>query len=115
MPASLGFRVRTGALLALIALPLSAAEGAPEETPMLSQREYRLRLEEVIVIGRDPYWRQQQQPRWDRKTLELPAAEAGKSRLQWAPRYTRDEREDYENAPDHMNPQPRTKLFEVKF
>jgi hypothetical protein len=96
-------------------LPLAAslhsavAAAALPETPVLSQREYRTPLEEILVQG--PYWRRQ-------KAAEQPGLqlqEQDKSRLQWAPRYTREERDDAQQMRDRMNPPPRVKLFELKF
>lgn len=93
--------------LTVVAAPRSS------ETPVLSGSEYRIPLQEVIAIGRTPYWRDQQKPRWEQPELQLPPA--SKPRLEWAPHYSRDERDDYREVRDQLNPKPRTKLFEVHF
>lgn len=104
-------------LVAALASGLALAQqGAVRpETPMLSEREYRVQLEEVIVRAQRPRWRgQEEAPRWDREKFELPV-DVAPPRLQWAPGYARDEREDYEGVRDRMNAEPRIKLFEFKF
>jgi hypothetical protein len=69
-------------------------------------------LQEVIAIGRLPYWRTDK-PRLEQPTLELQPTT--KPRLEWAPHYSRDERDDYNGVRDSLSPQPRTKLFEIHF
>jgi len=95
-----------------LSLSATAAPVAPSEVPVLPSAEYRMPLQEVIAIGRAPYWRQPETPRWEPPELELPAS---KSRLEWAPHYSRDERDDFNGVRDQLNPQPRTKLFEIHF
>ena len=97
----------------LLSLAAVAAQQSPSEAPVLSKSEYRLPLEEVIAIGRVPYWRQQEAPRWEPPELEL--QQPTQPRLEWVPHYSRDERDDYQGIHDPLNPQPRTKLFEVHF
>jgi hypothetical protein len=94
----------------LIGLP-AAARDLPSEAPVLPRGEYRLPLEEVIAIGHVPYWRQQQAPQLQKPEMELEQPSNG--RLQWVPPYSRDERD--EGVRDPLNPQPRTKLFELHF
>lgn len=86
----------------------------PEEK-LLPASAYRLPLDEVIVRAQRPYW-QRDTPRWDKSKVDAPKPdEASQSRMQWAPKYTRDEREDYRQPRDQLNLQPRTKLFELRF
>lgn len=95
---------------------LAAEQKQRPDVPVLPASEYRTPLEEIIVRGRSPYWQREEAPRWDKPKVEAPvpgAAPAG--RLQWTPPYTRDERDDYDKVRDQLNPQPRTKLFELKF
>lgn len=100
----------TGVLL-LIAPLVWAAENKPRpETPILSREEYRVPLDEVIVTGRT----QQLPPRWDKPKAATPD-QAPPSRLQLLPHYSREERDEYNGVRDTQNPQPRTKLFELKF
>jgi hypothetical protein len=112
------FQLVAAGALALLATLAFAVEPQGKlkpkpETPVLNSSEYRTPLDQVIVTGHSPYWQQQQAPRWDKpKTEDL---QAPPSRLQLAPRYTRDERDEYNGVRDNQNPQPRTKLFELKF
>ncbi|MDB6063758.1 MAG: hypothetical protein JWM78_3861 [Verrucomicrobiaceae bacterium] len=90
-----------------------AAENNKPETPVLGRDEYRTPLDQVIVTGREPYW-QKQAPRWEQPKVEMPPPE-NPSRLQWAPRYDKEERDGSQELRDPRNPQPRLKLFEFKF
>jgi hypothetical protein len=103
-------------LLSLAAVAFSSLAAAREEpatqAQVLSKSDYRLPMEEVIAIGRVPYWRKDQAPQYERQEMEL---QESKARLQWAPKYSRDERDDYNGVRDQLNPQPRAKVFEVKF
>ncbi len=93
----------------------AATQNAKPEPSVLPASAYRTSLEEIVVKGRLPYW-QQQTPRWDKPKVEAPKpGEAAPGRLQFAPAYTREERDDYNEVRDPLNPKPRTKLFEVKF
>lgn len=111
-------RRRAGRVALVLALcwatPMVFAADRPEPE-VLPREAYRVPLDQVIVTGKAPYWRGEDAPRWDKPKVEAPA-EAEPSRLQWAPHYGRDEREDYNGVRDQLNnPQPRTKLFELKF
>src|SRR5690606_38283824 len=64
------------------------------ETPMLGRDEYRQRLDEVIVIGQDPYWRREGAPRWDRSKVEVDPKAAGEPRLKLFPNYTAEEADE---------------------
>jgi hypothetical protein len=90
----------------------AAGEPAAADSSVLPRSAYRVPMEEVIAIGRVPYWRKDQAPKWEREEMEL---QESKARIQWAPGYSRDERDEYDGIRDSVNPQPRTKLFEVKF
>lgn len=105
--------IAAGALVSLATLAWALDTKPRPETPVLSADAYRTPLDQVIVTGRSPYW-QQQVPRWDKPKVELPV-QAPPSRLQLAPRYTREERDEYNGVRDTQNPQPRMKLFEFKF
>lgn len=104
--------VVAGALALLTTVAWAAEPKVKPETPVLSPGEYRTPLDQVIVTGRSPYWQQQEAPRWDKPKVEM---EAPASRLQLAPRYTGEERDEYNGVRDNQNPKPRTKLFELKF
>jgi len=104
-------------LLGAVLLAGAALCGADEtrripETPLLKQEDYRMSLEDVVVYGLRPYWREEAPPRWEKEPLEVQPEKP--SRMQWAPKYTREERDDWQ-PPDQLNPQPRMKIFELKF
>lgn len=101
------------ALAAALACSFALAdEPAAADGSVLKKSDYRLPMEQVIAIGRIPYWRKEQAPQWEREEMEL---KESKSRLQWAPAYTRDERDEYDGIRDSTNPKARAKVFEVKF
>lgn len=102
-------RIAAGALLLISALVWAAESKTKQEAPVLKADAYRTPLDEVIVTGR----KTQEAPRWDKPKVEVP--QATPSRLQMLPKYTRDERDEYNGIRDTQNPQPRTKLFEFKF
>lgn len=95
----------------------TAEQKQKTETAVLPSSEYRKPLDEIVVEGQKPYWQQgEEQPRWDRSKVDAPKLdETNKSRLQWAPNYTRDERDDYNEPRDQLDPKPRAKIFELKF
>jgi hypothetical protein len=103
-------QISTGILLAIASLTWAAENKPRPETPVLSRDAYRIPLDEVIVTGRA----QQLPPRWDKPKAAIPE-EAPPSRLQLLPHYSREERDEYNGVRDVQNPQPRTKLFELKF
>jgi hypothetical protein len=95
-----------------LAGPVCAVEPSAADSSVLPKSAYRVPMEEVIAIGRVPYWRKEQAPKWEREEMELQESNA---RMQWAPAYSRDERDEYDGIRDSVNPKPRAKLFEVKF
>lgn len=107
----------SAACVALMSASLCVAQQKSKpETSILPASEYRKPLDEVIVEGQRPYWQGDAAPRWDRAKVDAPKPDdASKSRLQWAPEYTRDERDDYAEPRDQVNPKPRAKIFELKF
>jgi hypothetical protein len=90
------------------------AQTKKPETPVLGKDEYRMKLDEVIVIGQEPYWRKEA-PRWDRGKVELDTKPAQEPRLQLFPNYTAEERDDALKAKDRNNATPLIKIFEKKF
>ena len=85
------------------------------EEKILPASAYRTPLDEVIVRGQKPYW-QRETPRFDKPKVDAPKPdEAGQGRMRWAPHYSRDERDDYNQPRDQLTPQPRTKVFELRF
>ena len=107
----LQLRFVVGACAVAGIVAVNADETRIPETPVLSREEYRLSLEDVVVFGQTPYWRREAQPRFEEPELQIPEKP---SRLQWTPKYTREERDDWPPQ-DQLNPQPRAKIFELKF
>lgn len=116
MTASTWRNVMWVALLGVAAAGAQSGGGGRPETPVLSENEYPLQLEEVVVRGKAPRWRQREPvaPDWEKGKFRLPA-EAKPPRIEVMPRYTRDERDDYDQVRDRMNATPRIKVFEMKF
>ncbi len=103
--------------MALLLAAAAMAQGAAStrETELLSEKEYPLQLEEVVVRAQKPQWREKEAPPdWNRGKFDLDATPKP-SRLQLAPTYSRDERDDYDQVRDRMNAKPEIKLFEFKF
>ena len=93
---------------------LVTAERA-RETERLSEKEYPIQLEEVVVRAQQPQWREKTpEPDFNREKFKF-EPDAKPSRLQLAPKYERDERDDYMDVRDRMNAEPRINLFEFKF
>lgn len=104
------------ALLGAVPALAQTAAGSRPETPMLGEEEYPIQLEEVVVRGKAPRWREREPaaPDWEKGKFQLPT-ETKPPRIQVMPRYTRDERDDYDQVRDRMNATPRIKIFEMKF
>lgn len=93
----------------------ASAPNKKPETPVLGKDDYRLKLDEVIVIGQDPYWRKQT-PRWDRGKTDVDLGKpASEPRLQLFPNYTTEERDESLKIKDRNNATPQIKIFEKKF
>lgn len=82
---------------------------------MLPASAYRVPRDEIIVEGKSPYWKDEAPPRFDRPKVEAPKPGDSTNRLQWAPSYTQDERDDYATPREQLNPQPKSKIFELRF
>lgn len=101
--------------MALLLAATAIAQSAARETERLSEKEYPLQLEEVVVRAQKPQWREKETPPdWNRGKFDLDTTPEP-SRLQVAPTYSRDERDDYDQVRDRMNAKPEIKLFEFKF
>jgi hypothetical protein len=87
------------------------------ETPVLHKDDYRQKLDEVIVIGQDPYWRKQGAPRWDRSKVDVELKPKSESRLQMFPNYAAEERDEALKPHDsnRNNSEPKIKVFDAKF
>lgn len=109
--------VRAGAALLLVA-SLSGNSFAESEQSMslLDESEYRTELEEIVVVGKQPEWRKNMdaKPEWRPAKFELPENTV-KSRIQWFPSYTKDERDNYDGVRDRTGENPEFKLFDWRF
>lgn len=115
MPAPLLSRALLLAAALLLAVAAVAQNKALSREPeLLSEKEYPVQLEEVVVRAQQPKWREKAAPDWERPKFEL-KTDTQPPRLQLAPKYERDERDDYMDVRDRMNAEPRLKLFEFKF
>lgn len=86
-----------------------------QEGSILRRENYRLPMEEVIVIGQTPYWRKEGAPRWDRSKVDVDTKPATDARLKVFPTYTAEERDDAMKVKDRNNATPKIKLFDIKF
>lgn len=111
----------TALIFVLMTLPLAAhAETSTvgnkrPEAPALHRQDYRMPLEEVIVIGQTPYWRKEGAPRWDRSKVDIDTKSTTEPRLKLFPNYTAEERDEALKIRDRNNATPKIKLFDVKF
>ncbi len=104
--------------LALGAMLASAAVMAAEHDSVepLDESAYRLDMEEVVVTGQAPQWRQLDQPEWRSERFKLKdASELPQPRMEWFPEYTRDERDNFEGVRDRMDEEAGIKIFEWRF
>jgi len=106
-------------LIALAAISTANAAPATQrpETPVLRKQDYRVPMEEVIVIGQEPYWRKGGKPRWDKAKVEVDLKPATEPRLQVFPNYSAEERDESLKLRDsnRNNTEPKIKVFDIKF
>ena len=106
--------VLTALLVVSLAAVASAENDRHAKESLLDASEYRGELEEIVVIGQQPEWRQPpKQDEWRPDRFEL--KESTKPRLQWLPEYTKEERDNYQGVRDRTGENPEIKLFELKF
>lgn len=103
-------------LLLLVATLSVVVQAARPDDELLQEEEYRSDLEEVVVRAQQPKWRESQtnEQQWRPDKFELPEAE-NKGRIEFFPKYTKDERDQYNGVRDRMGEKPEIKLFEWKF
>ncbi|HUH38210.1 MAG TPA: hypothetical protein VL027_09735 [Spongiibacteraceae bacterium] len=94
---------------------LAGAALARDGVELLDESEYRSPLEEVIVRGEKPRWDDQPARRPDIDPRDIEFESSDEPRLNWLPRYTADERDNYDGVRDRKNEKPLIKLFEFKF
>ncbi len=110
------FSLRRFALAAIGLLLTSTVVSAvrEDEPRLLDESEYRSQLEEVVVIGKDPGWREQEKEEWRPEQFELPTL-SSESRIQWFPQYSKDERDNYSGVRDRTGEKPEFQIFKWKF
>lgn len=104
-------------LIAMTVLPAAAQDSgsAARDTVLLDASEYRSELEEVVVVGRQPEWRQgAQSEEWRPDKFEL-AKQASSSRMEWFPEYVKDERDNYQGVRDRTGEKAEFQLFKWTF
>ncbi len=108
------FAVVLGSML-LAPLASAASNSKTDEQQLLHESEYRSELEEVVIVGRQPEWRQQQQDeQWRPGRFKLPE-QSSKARMQWLPEYTKEDRDNYNSVRDRTGENPEIKVFNWKF
>lgn len=86
-----------------------------QEEVLLKDEDYRMQIEEVIVVGQQPEWRQNKKPEeWRPDQFKLLEQSSDKG-VRWLPEYTKDERDNYDGVRDRTGEKPEIKLFEWKF
>lgn len=105
------------ALLLVAHAGWSFAAGSQEGDKLLDKKDYHGELEEVIVVGKQPEWRnkQDEEQQWRPSKFELPEEPAIKGRIEWFPEYTKDERDNFRGVSDRLDEKPEIKIFEWKF
>ena len=106
------------ALLAVLALTLNSAYAEKlSEDDLLEQQEYRSDLEEVVVVGSEPQWRKDmdKQEEWRPDRFKLPDNPPSKSRMEWFPEYTKEERDNYQGVRDRTGENPEFQIFKMRF
>lgn len=103
-------------LIGLFALasPLLMAQPGMDSNDLLDKSEYRGDLEEVIVTGSKPEWREQPKPEWRADKFELKQSSSEPQR-EWFPEYTKEDRENYDGVRDRMGEKAEIKVFKWGF
>ena len=108
--------VKSVCLLAAFLLPVNWVFAQHDQEPvLLDEEQYRLQIEEVVVVGQQPEWRQKQKPEeWRPDQFSLPERSSDQG-VRWLPEYTKDDRDNYDGVRDRTGEKPEIKLFEWKF
>lgn len=107
-------RLLTIAMAVMVSLCLSSQVRSDQVT-LLDAAEYRTSLEEVVVVGKQLPWRKDPEPdSWRAEKFSLPELPVT-SRMEWLPKYTKEERDQYDGVRDRTAENPEFKLFEWKF
>ena len=104
------------AVMLWLGTTVAAEQGRIKDDALLDASEYRSELEEVVVVGQEPEWRQNinQKEEWRPQRFEL-SKHSSKSRMQWFPEYTKDDRDNYNGVRDRTGENPEFQLFKMKF
>ncbi len=84
---------------------------------LLEDKEYRSDIEEVVVVGSEPEWRKNmdKQEEWRPERLKLSDNPSLRSRVEWFPEYTKEERDNYQGVRDRTGENPEFQIFKMKF
>ena len=84
---------------------------------LLEDKEYRSDIEEVVVVGSEPEWRKSmdKQEEWRPERFKLSDNPSLRSRVEWFPEYTKEERDNYQGVRDRTGENPEFQIFKMKF
>ena len=116
------FKIKLRVLAALLlssllfaSLVAAQEQGKNSEQQLLDESEYRSTMEEIVVVGKEPEWRKlEQKEPWRPDKFSLPTNTA-KSRIEWLPEYTKDDRDNYNSVRDRTGEKAEFQLFNWKF
>ncbi len=111
-------RLLRGALVMVVALTITSTYAQKlSEDDLLEQKEYRSDMEEVVVVGSEPQWRKDmdKEEEWRPDRFKLPDNPPSRSRMEWFPEYTKDERDNYQGVRDRTGENPEFQIFKMKF
>lgn len=84
------------------------------EGKLLDESAYRSDIEEIVVIGQQPEWRKPPESEWRPERFELQQLEPS-SRIDWFPKYVKDERDNYDGVRDRLKEKPEIQIFKWNF
>ena len=103
-------------LLGLLLVLTLAGQAYGRDVELLDETAYRMSMEEVIVRGQVSEQRRAELDRelWNKDRFKL-REELQPQRMQWFPRYDKEEREKYDGSQQPMEQEPEIKIFEWFF
>ncbi len=102
-------------LAAVLVSQLSWADPARTgEGMLLDDSAYRGEIEEIVVIGQQPEWRKPPESEWRPERFELQQQEPP-SRMEWFPKYVKDERDNYDGVNNRLEEKPEIQIFKWNF
>ena len=103
-------------LLALGRQGATLADPAKEDNGnLIDESEYGTQMEEIVVTAKKPGWRKKEEPEWRKEDMEPPPDPGSDARMQWFPRYSREDRDRYDGVRDRMAREPEVQLFKFRF